>query len=79
MMSRPESGKKDPDSNWSIANQASKSVQWGELDFEQFCIAGFPGEHSSSSQVRYVCQYASPPLPFAGFALTTMGRVWADH
>ena len=26
-------------------------------DFEQFCIASFPGEHSSSSQVRCVCQY----------------------
>jgi hypothetical protein len=29
----------------------------GFPDFGQFCIAGFPGEHSSSPQVRCVCQF----------------------
>ena len=41
----------------------------GFPDFGQFCIAGFPGEHSSSPQVRCVCQFrhtrvADHPLPF---------------
>ena len=41
----------------------------GFPDFGQFCIAGFPGERSSSPQVRCVCQFrhtrvADHPLRF---------------
>jgi hypothetical protein len=32
----------------------------GFPEFGQFCIAGFPGEHSSFPQVRCVCHSATP-------------------